>query len=263
MPKKERRIFFIVILAAFFLWGGGRVSFAQIEKAPSFALEDIAGNKVALDDVLANNKVVLVHFWATWAPYCRKEIPDLIRLQSKYAPEGLLVLGVNTGEAHSAVSAADRKYHFNYPILMDKDTSVGRSYGVVGIPRNFLVGRKREILKVFSTLNNAAEEAIEKALKDGPKKPGPNSAEALFEQGRKYYEKGNVKPAIVSYEGAIRMRSKYAEAYYNLGAIYHETGKDKESIEAFSRFLELKPFGYPELMKNAESLIREMRSKTD
>jgi thiol-disulfide isomerase/thioredoxin len=42
--------------------------------------------------------VVLVNFWATWCPPCRKEIPSLTRLQRMFKPEQLRVLAVNVGE---------------------------------------------------------------------------------------------------------------------------------------------------------------------
>jgi len=41
-------------------------------------------------------RVVLVNFWATWCPPCRDELPDLSRLQRKYASRGFQVLGVST-----------------------------------------------------------------------------------------------------------------------------------------------------------------------
>ncbi len=41
-------------------------------------------------------RVVLVNFWATWCVPCREELPDLSRLQRKYASRGFQILGVST-----------------------------------------------------------------------------------------------------------------------------------------------------------------------
>lgn len=45
-------------------------------------------------DAVANNKLTLVNFWATWCPPCIAEIPDLSALNTKYAEQGFGVIGV-------------------------------------------------------------------------------------------------------------------------------------------------------------------------
>jgi thiol-disulfide isomerase/thioredoxin len=44
-------------------------------------------------------KVVLVNFWATWCVGCRKEFPDLVKLQKNYAKQGVSILYVSGDEA--------------------------------------------------------------------------------------------------------------------------------------------------------------------
>ena len=59
----------------------------------NFTLKDIHGKPLALSDY--KGKVVLLDFWATWCPPCRKEIPGLIELYNKYRSHGFTVIGVS------------------------------------------------------------------------------------------------------------------------------------------------------------------------
>src|ERR1035437_9701919 len=60
--------------------------------APDFTIKTIDGKTIAASDL--RGKVVLLNFWATWCPPCRAEIPDLIRLQTKYAGK-LQIIGLS------------------------------------------------------------------------------------------------------------------------------------------------------------------------
>jgi thiol-disulfide isomerase/thioredoxin len=55
----------------------------------------------ALKKVIAARRgnVVLVNFWATWCVGCRKEFPDLVKLQKNYAKRGVSILYVSGDEA--------------------------------------------------------------------------------------------------------------------------------------------------------------------
>ena len=52
------------------------------KKIPEFSLKDVSGNGV-VDSTELRGKVLLVNFWATWCPPCRKEIPYLKKLHEK------------------------------------------------------------------------------------------------------------------------------------------------------------------------------------
>lgn len=107
-----------------------------------FALRDINGVDVNLSGF--KGKVILINFWATWCPPCRAEIPGLVKLQSAYRDDlvvvGLLVqdpIGKRTKPFGSAMK-------MNYPVLDANDRSdIENAFGgpFWGIPATILIGR--------------------------------------------------------------------------------------------------------------------------
>ena len=67
------------------------------QPAPDFTFHEVGtGAPRRLSEL--RGQVVLVNVWATWCPPCRKELPDLEKLQADYAGQGLVVLTVSTEE---------------------------------------------------------------------------------------------------------------------------------------------------------------------
>jgi cytochrome c biogenesis protein CcmG/thiol:disulfide interchange protein DsbE len=89
---------------------------AQPDKAPDFALRDLNGNSVSLNDY--QGKVVFLNFWATWCPPCRQEIPGFIKVYDKYKDDGLVILGVAVSDRENAVKSFVDRNKINYPIAM-------------------------------------------------------------------------------------------------------------------------------------------------
>ena len=111
--------------------------------APDFALHDLEGRTVRLSDY--NDRVVLINFWSTTCPPCRRELPDLFALQRQYGEEGFTVLGISLDVVGLAkVQAFVEDYGFNYPVLRGTQQVVVQYGNIRGIPTSFLLNRRHE-----------------------------------------------------------------------------------------------------------------------
>lgn len=105
-------------------------------RAPDFALPDLNGNLVRLSDF--RGKPVLLNFWATWCPPCRKEIPDLQRFHEQYGDK-IVLLGIDWGEDVEEVKRFLERYRATYPQLMDKDGRFFVLYQLTGLPTSYWI----------------------------------------------------------------------------------------------------------------------------
>jgi peroxiredoxin len=110
-----------------------------------FTFKDIHGKPFALSDY--RGKVVLLDFWATWCPPCRKEIPGLIELYSAYKSRGLVVIGISMDESSSDVKRFAKQIKMNYPILMGagREDDLGHAFGPLPLPTAFIIDRDGRI----------------------------------------------------------------------------------------------------------------------
>ncbi len=110
---------------------------------PEFALKDLAGKTWTFAEL--RGKVVLVNFWATWCPPCRKEMPDLETLFERFGSKGLVVLGISDEEA-AKVEPFIRERKFSFPVLLDPGRKVNEMFVVEGIPKSFVYDREGKLV---------------------------------------------------------------------------------------------------------------------
>jgi peroxiredoxin len=118
----------------------------SLPKAPALMLPDEEGKKTWRLSEL-RGKVVLVNFWATWCPPCRKELPSMERLWRQFKDAGLVVLGVNVGETGDEVFAFSNGLEtpLTFPLLLDEESRVAQSWPVTGLPTTYLVDKQGRI----------------------------------------------------------------------------------------------------------------------
>jgi len=108
-----------------------------------FTLTDLQGKSWHLRDLAG--KVVMVNFWATWCPPCRKEMPDLQALYEKYKDQGFIVLSISDEEA-AKVSPFIAERKITYPVLLDPGRKVNDLFIVDGIPKSFVYDRSGKLV---------------------------------------------------------------------------------------------------------------------
>jgi thiol-disulfide isomerase/thioredoxin len=90
-------------------------------------------------------KPLLVEFWATWCPPCRKSIPHLNEIYAKYKAQGLQVIGI-TDENEAIVEKFQKQIPMDYDVAINTPQSVYQQFGIQAIPTAFLVDKSGKIV---------------------------------------------------------------------------------------------------------------------
>ncbi len=111
----------------------------------NFTLKSTDGKDVSLADY--RGKVVLVDFWATWCPPCRKGIPDLVELQKQYGDK-FVVIGITLDREKTLKDVVPfvESYKINYPVVYGTDEVVNHFGGVEAIPTAFMLDQNGKVV---------------------------------------------------------------------------------------------------------------------
>ena len=108
-------------------------------KPPEFNGNTANGQGMSL--VSLRGKVVVLNFWATWCLECRPEMPLFEQLHRDFHAQGLSVVGINVREGTAAVRSYAKELRLTFPLVLDRRGEINASYGVIGLPTTFLIGR--------------------------------------------------------------------------------------------------------------------------
>jgi len=115
------------------------------DKAPDFSLKSVDGKTIKLSDY--NGKVVIIDFWATWCPPCRRGIPDLVAIQNEYKNK-VVVVGISLDREKTIkdVPGFVKDYGINYPVVYGDDNVVTAYDGIQSIPTSFVVDKNGNVV---------------------------------------------------------------------------------------------------------------------
>jgi peroxiredoxin len=111
-------------------------------KKPSFVLDDIVGARHDLSN--AAGRVILVHFFATWCEPCREELPMLRRLLERSQDYGLAIFAISVGEPDDRVRRFFDSIPLNFPVVLDRDRDVAKTWRVQTLPTTYVLDRELE-----------------------------------------------------------------------------------------------------------------------
>jgi len=106
---------------------------------PQFSGRTLDARQLSMTEL--RGKVVVVNFWASWCSECRPEMPALQRFHREFASHGLAVIGVNAREGAETIRSYAKELGLTFPLILDPEGKINASYGVVGLPATFVVGR--------------------------------------------------------------------------------------------------------------------------
>jgi len=135
------------------------------DPAPNFALKGLDGKTIELKKL--QGKVVVVNFWATWCPPCRREIPGMVKVYEKYKSKGLEIVGIALDQGGwDDVKPYLAKNKITYPIVIGDQKLTELYGGIEAIPTTFIVDRKGNIAAkhVGALMDEDFENAVKAAL---------------------------------------------------------------------------------------------------
>ncbi len=133
--------------------------------APVIKMKTLDGNSFNLTKLRGH--YVVLDFWASWCPDCRRDIPDMVRLYQKFHPQGVEFVGVSMDTDRDKWRAAVDKYGIAWTQVSElvkfHDTQVSKDYGVKWIPSMVLLDPEGKVVLstvLWSKLENTLTQLV-------------------------------------------------------------------------------------------------------
>jgi thiol-disulfide isomerase/thioredoxin len=143
-----RRFVALASAAWLALAGGVHAQVRPGEAPPDLLGTDPTGVQVHVGDY--RGKVVVLAFWATWCPYCLKELPILENLQRRVGKDRIQVVAIDTDADHGRYRAMRRRLK-GFQLMLAEDEGRGRTagrYGVTGLPHMVMIDKAGRVAHV-------------------------------------------------------------------------------------------------------------------
>lgn len=151
--------------------------------APDFKMKTPEGKTIQLSKV-AKGKTVVLDFWASWCPDCRKDAPEVVRLYEAYKKYGVEFIGISMDTDVEAWKKAIEKFGITYPQVSElkkfKETDIAKAYGVKWIPSMVVIGPDGQV-KLSTVLTYKVDKYLKELTTGGY--TGPGKGETVYIDG--------------------------------------------------------------------------------
>lgn len=132
-------------------------------QAPDFKMKTIDGKNFQLSKL--KGKTVVLDFWASWCPDCRKDAPEVVRMYKEYAPQGVEFVGISMDTDVAAWKKACEQFGIDYTQVSElkkfKETDISKAYGVQWIPSMVVIDKEGKV-----ALSTVLTYKVDKYLKE-------------------------------------------------------------------------------------------------
>jgi cytochrome c biogenesis protein CcmG/thiol:disulfide interchange protein DsbE len=137
---------YLSVLILLFLFLGGCDStpprLLKGKPVPAIQLERLDGSSVQYPSAAYQGRVVVIDFWADWCALCRDELIKHEQLYRQFHMQGVEVFAINIEQSRETAEAFIADLGLSYEVLLDKQGSVARSFGVMGLPAAYVIDRQ-------------------------------------------------------------------------------------------------------------------------
>ena len=154
------------------VFAGGEIG----QPAPALVVQELNGRQ--FDLAAERGKVVLINFWATWCPPCRKEIPALDAFYKRYHSDGLEMIGMSADDSHDRSDVVKMAQSLSYPVAMLGEAKINGFGTPDDIPATWVIGRDGAVHAEFTpdktevTESSLDDTVLPLLVKSAASKPG-------------------------------------------------------------------------------------------
>ena len=131
-------------------------------KAPDFSIRANDGQTYSLDYLKGN--VVLLYFWATWCPYCRRAVPHMNDLANEYANAPFTIISICGSKDTESWHTYINDHRMDWPQYFDVNRKMEYLFGARGVPNFFLIDKNGYVVYHQVGWDGSMPDELEKVI---------------------------------------------------------------------------------------------------